>query len=204
MPHDLACVARRRSSIIRSGVRATSMPPLSVNTPRALYCSVESLVSSNIILEYSIGKMKFDACPVDPPGLGIGPLSTRTRSRQPSRARWWTRLLPTIPAPITTALARTGISFMTSSRWDALGLWEGPTRSVGALGRPRTTRRTSTAPPAYLLGVRVSLPSSDRLGVGQVRRAPPWEPAGLARPSGIGVEPNPGPFSSAHVTPSLA
>ena len=115
MPHDLACVVRRRNSIIRSSVRAASMPPLSVNTPRALYCSVESRVSSNIIFEYSIGKMKFDAWPVDPPGLGIGPLSIRTTSRQPSRARWCTRLLPTIPAPMTTALARTGTSFMTSS-----------------------------------------------------------------------------------------
>jgi len=48
---------------------------------------VLSLVSSIIIFEYSIGKMKFDALPVDPPGLGIGPLSTSTRSVQPSLAR---------------------------------------------------------------------------------------------------------------------
>src|SRR5215467_3507196 len=109
---DLACEQRRRSSCIRSGVRATSMPPLSVNTPRSLYCSVLSLVSSIIILEYSIGKMKFDACPVDPPGFGIGPLSTSTRSRQPRRARWYARLLPTIPAPIMTARAWPGTSFM--------------------------------------------------------------------------------------------
>src|SRR5579875_914248 len=112
MPHALAWVRRRRSSVIRSGVRATSMPPLSVNTPSSLYCSVESLVSSNIIFEYSIGKMKFDACPVDPPGFGSGPLSTSTTSRQPSSARWCTRLLPTMPAPITTALARDGTSVM--------------------------------------------------------------------------------------------
>src|SRR5918999_3496067 len=52
--------------------------------------------------------MKLDAWPVDPPGLGSGPLSSSTRSRQPSRARWWTRLLPTIPAPITTARALPG------------------------------------------------------------------------------------------------
>ena len=61
MPHDLAWVHRRRSSIIRSGVRATSIPPLSVNTPSSLYCAVLSVVSSNIIFEYSIGKMKLDA-----------------------------------------------------------------------------------------------------------------------------------------------
>ncbi len=88
IPHDLAWEHRLRSSCIRAGVRATSSPPLWVNTPSSVYCSVLSLVSSNIILEYSIGKMKFDACPVEPPGFGIGPLSTRTRSRQPSCARW--------------------------------------------------------------------------------------------------------------------
>src|SRR5580693_3982957 len=107
MPHDLAWEHRRRSSIIRSGVRATSMPPLWVNTPRSWYCSVLSVVRSNIILEYSMGKMKFEAWPVEPPGFGIGPLSTRTRSCQPSRARWWTRLFPMM-----TALARAGISLM--------------------------------------------------------------------------------------------
>ena len=87
MPQALAAEQRRRSSRIRAGVRATSMPPLSVCTPSALYCAVLSAVSSIIIFEYSMGKMKLDACPVDPPGFGIGPLSTRTRSRQPSRAR---------------------------------------------------------------------------------------------------------------------
>src|SRR5580693_3951974 len=119
MPQALAWEHRLRSSIIRSGVRATSMPPLWVNTPSSLYWAVLSVVSSNIIFEYSIGKMKLDACPVEPPGLGIGPLSTRTRSRQPSSARWCTRLLPTMPAPMMTALAVrgwAGVSVMRSSR----------------------------------------------------------------------------------------
>src|SRR6266567_252507 len=110
MPHALAWVTRRLSSIIRSGVRATSMPPLSVKTPSSWYCSVESLVSSNIIFEYSMGKTKLDACPVEPPGFGSGPLSTSTRSFQPSSARWCTRLLPTMPAPMMTALAVVGAS----------------------------------------------------------------------------------------------
>src|SRR6516225_3215015 len=112
IPHALAAVQRRRSSAIRSAVRATSMPPLWVNTPSTWYCSVLSRVSSIIIFEYSIGKMKLEAWPVEPPGLGMGPLSTRTRSRQPSRARWQARLLPTMPAPMMTALARAGVSFM--------------------------------------------------------------------------------------------
>src|ERR671915_2249977 len=52
--------------------------------------------------------MKLDAGPVEPPGLGSGPLSIRTRSDQPSRARCPTRLLPTMPAPMTMARAVPG------------------------------------------------------------------------------------------------
>src|SRR5215472_17231503 len=112
IPHALAALHRRRSSAMRSAVRATSIPPLWVNTPSAWYCSVLSRVSSIIIFEYSMGKMKLEACPVEPPGFGIGPLSTRTRSRHPSSARWCTRLLPTMPAPMMTALALAGVSVM--------------------------------------------------------------------------------------------
>src|SRR6478735_12335611 len=54
--------------------------------------------------------MKFDAWPVLPPGLGRGPLSSSTMSVQPSRERWPTRQLPTIPAPMTTACAWVGRS----------------------------------------------------------------------------------------------
>ena len=88
MPQALAEDIRRRSSSIRSSVRATSNPPDSVKTPISLYCSTESRVRSVISREWSVRKMKFDACPVEPPGLGRGPLSICTMSRQPSRARW--------------------------------------------------------------------------------------------------------------------
>ena len=108
MPHALALDIRRRSSSIRSSVRATSKPPDSVKTPISLYCLTESRVRSVISREWSTVKMKFDACPVDPPGLGSGPLSSWTMSVQPSSARWWTRLLPTMPAPMTTTLAVAG------------------------------------------------------------------------------------------------
>ena len=47
-----------------------------------------SSVSAVISREWSTGKMKFEACPVEPPGLGSGPLSSSTRSVQPSPARW--------------------------------------------------------------------------------------------------------------------
>ena len=105
MPQARADDIRRRSSSIRSSVRASSKPPDSVKTPISLYWRTESRVRSVISREWSTGKMKFDACPVDPPGFGSGPLSSCTMSRQPSRARWWTRLLPTMPAPMTTTRA---------------------------------------------------------------------------------------------------
>ena len=87
-PHALAEDIRRASSCIRSSVRATSMPPDSVKTPSSVYCRTLSAVSAVISFEWSTGKMKFDACPVEPPGFGRGPFSISRRSRQPSLARW--------------------------------------------------------------------------------------------------------------------
>ena len=108
IPQAFAEDIRRRSSSIRSSVRATSKPPDWVKTPISWYCSTESSVRSVISREWSVRKMKFDAWPVEPPGLGSGPLSIWTMSVQPSSARWWTRLLPTMPAPMTTTLGRGG------------------------------------------------------------------------------------------------
>ncbi len=42
-----------------------------------------STVRNAISLLWSVGKMKFEAWPVDPPGLGSGPLSSSTMSVQP-------------------------------------------------------------------------------------------------------------------------
>src|SRR5829696_7308680 len=56
--------------------------------------------------------MKFDAWPVEPPGLGSGPLSTCTMSVQPRRARWHARPFPTMPAPMTTTRALLGMWLM--------------------------------------------------------------------------------------------
>ena len=61
MPHALALDIRRRSSSIRSSVRATSKPPDSVKTPISLYCFTESSVRSVISREWSTGKMKLEA-----------------------------------------------------------------------------------------------------------------------------------------------
>ena len=47
-----------------------------------------SSVSAVISLEWSTGKMKFEAWPVEPPGLGSGPLSISVISVSPSRVRW--------------------------------------------------------------------------------------------------------------------
>ena len=63
-----------------------------------------SSVSDVISFEWSTGKMKFEACPVEPPGFGSGPLSIIVMSVTPRRVRWYARLLPTIPAPMTTTL----------------------------------------------------------------------------------------------------
>ena len=88
MPHDFADAIRRRNSSMRSSVRATSIPPHSVKTPISWYWRVLSTVSCVISFEWSTRKMKFEACPVEPPGFGSGPLSSRTTSVQPSRVRW--------------------------------------------------------------------------------------------------------------------
>ena len=108
MPHAFADAMRRRSSSMRSSVRATSIPPDSVKTPISLYWRMLSSVSCVISFEWSTGKMKFEACPVDPPGFGSGPLSSSTTSDQPWSVRWNATLLPTIPQPMTTARAWRG------------------------------------------------------------------------------------------------
>ena len=108
MPHERAEVMRRRSSSMRSSVRATSTPPQVVFTPSSSYWRWLSSVSMAISRPWSVGKMKLDAWPVEPPGLGSGPLSIRTKSSQPSSARWATKQLPTMPAPMTATVARAG------------------------------------------------------------------------------------------------
>ena len=87
IPHVLAETILRSSSCMRSSVRATSMPPHSRYTSSSLYWRMLSLVSAVISLEWSTGKMKLEACPVEPPGLGSGPLSSRVISVSPSWVR---------------------------------------------------------------------------------------------------------------------
>src|SRR5262249_54847397 len=162
IPHALAAVQRRRNSAMRSAVRATSMPPLWVNTPSAWYCSVLSRVSSIIIFEYSIGKMKLDACPVEPPGFGIGPLSTRTRSRHPSRARCQARLLPPLRAPTPPGLAGAGASVLP---------YPPPIRFLSLLfPPPRSPPGPVRRPPPALPGMDTA-PLPGLLAAGPVRNA---------------------------------
>ena len=68
---------------MRSALRAASMPPQNVSTPSSPYWRRESTVRSVISLEWSTGKTKFEACPVEPPGSGRGPLSIWTMRRHP-------------------------------------------------------------------------------------------------------------------------
>src|SRR5690625_546338 len=135
-PHAWAEVIRRCSSCIRWAERATSIPPQGVSTPSSVYWRTESRGRSVISLEWSTGKTKLEAWPVDPPGSGRGPLSTRTMSRQPSSARCRTRELPTTPAPMTTMSARSGTCAMASSR--TAGLIRSRYIRMGALAMPRS------------------------------------------------------------------
>ena len=91
------------------------MPPHSCSVPASLYCFIESSVSCVISFEWSTGKMKFDAWPVEPPGFGNGPLSSWTRSVHPSSASQPSRELPTMPPPITTHFALLGKSLNRTS-----------------------------------------------------------------------------------------
>ena len=59
------------------------MPPQVVLTPSSMYWRWLSSVRNAISLLWSVGKMKFEAWPVEPPGLGSGPLSSSTISVQP-------------------------------------------------------------------------------------------------------------------------
>ena len=70
MPQALAEDIRRRSSSIRSSVRATSKPPDSVKTPISWYCRMLSSVRSVISREWSTGKMKFDGVAGRAAGVG--------------------------------------------------------------------------------------------------------------------------------------
>src|SRR5438105_2045187 len=79
--------------------------------------------------------MKFDACPVEPPGLGNGPLSIWTMSRQPSSARWPTTEFPTMPDPITTTFAVVGRSL--TGRTLRRRSWEHRAQSARRVGDVR-------------------------------------------------------------------
>ena len=61
MPHERDDAIRRLSSSIRSGRRATSIPPLCVKTPISLYWATLSAVSAIISREWSVRKMKLEA-----------------------------------------------------------------------------------------------------------------------------------------------
>ena len=87
MPHAFAEDIRRRSSSIRSSVRATSKPPDWVKTPISSYCSTESSVSVGDLPGVVGQEDEVRRVAGQPPGLGSGPLSIWTMSVQPSSAR---------------------------------------------------------------------------------------------------------------------
>ncbi len=61
MPHDFDDVTRRVSSCIRASVRATSIPPVWVNTPSSRNWRALSRVNAVISFEWSVRKMKLEA-----------------------------------------------------------------------------------------------------------------------------------------------
>ena len=108
MPHALALDIRRRSSSIRSSVRAISKPPDSVKTPISWYCAHR--------VEREVGDLpgvvdredEVRRVPGRAAGVGQRPLVDLHDVAPAEPARWWTRLLPTMPAPMTTTLAEVG------------------------------------------------------------------------------------------------
>src|SRR6266498_2158227 len=193
---------RRFSSSSRSLVRAISTPPLIVARPSSSYCRALSFVSVVISFEWSTGKMKFDAWPVEPPGFGSAPCSISTRSVQPSRDRWYAMLLPTMPAPITTACADEGGAVVFTRRSGRVA-W--PLRSPAHAGAsfPRHDRRHRRGLPRGARGGRA--PPAPALAPGRVRgtrcgaparSTPPGSPRGTGcgqsgRPGGGSARPGP-------------
>src|SRR3954454_5709839 len=124
--------------------------------------------------------MKFDACPVLPPGLGSGPLSSRTMSVQPSRERCPTRQLPTIPAPMTTACACGGRSV--TAGFPTTGTRPRPRRGVDRPGDPRWAFLYAPAPHGGPTGVPVDAQAALATGGRTRLRCGLRLPAPLPRP----------------------
>src|SRR3954447_17382052 len=124
--------------------------------------------------------MKFDACPVLPPGLGSGPLSSRTMSVQPSHERCPTRQLPTIPAPMTTACARGGRSV--TAGFPTTGARPRPRRGVDRPGDPRWAFLYAPAPHGGPTGVPVDAEAALATGGRTRARRRLRLPAPLPRP----------------------
>ena len=60
-PHAPPELILRCSSCMRASPRATSIPPDRTNTPSSVYWRMDSAISSVNGLEWSTGKMKFEA-----------------------------------------------------------------------------------------------------------------------------------------------
>ena len=92
MPYERANPCRRRSSAIRSGVVAISMPPTpnqpgSPSTASEPYRRTVSCAIRHIVREPFVWKTRPGACDVDPPVSNSGPWSITRTSVDPSSAR---------------------------------------------------------------------------------------------------------------------
>src|SRR5215204_6677715 len=116
--------------------------------------------------------MKFDACPVEPPGFGSGPLSSCRMSVQPRRARWHARPLPTMPAPMTTTRALLGRLLMALDISVGHGMAQLIyLRPVARAPQPAAPRRVTRVRPA--LALRRSIGRRDRAAPPHALRARP-------------------------------
>ncbi|GIS98790.1 MAG: hypothetical protein CM1200mP26_05030 [Acidimicrobiales bacterium] len=90
MPWLMSCGGE--SAALRG--RATSMPPESTTSScRDTGCALLTKQGHLLVVIHRENEVR--GWPVEPPGLGNGPLSNRTRSVHPRRAKWPTRQLPT-------------------------------------------------------------------------------------------------------------
>ncbi len=92
MPYERANPCRRRSSAIRSGVVAISIPPTpyqpgSPSSSSDSYSRTVSCAIRHIVREPFVWKTSPGACDVDPPVSNSGPWSITSTSVTPSSAR---------------------------------------------------------------------------------------------------------------------
>jgi hypothetical protein len=88
MPHALA-EAMRRPQLFHALLGAGHLDAAALGEDAHLLVLAHAVEREQVIsLEWSSGKMKLEAWPVEPPGLGSGPCPAAPYRASPSSARW--------------------------------------------------------------------------------------------------------------------